>query len=135
MNQFWLIISLLNLMGLISACDGRSADSLYLQQTWDNLTGGNSAQATSPQPYGVAGDITNSEAVVVKGLIAPGTQPSDDGTYYFAHKQSRRAITNRIGFGAYEEHDYGRYSTGGGNYADILYDNDGYAIGVRRSSP
>lgn len=80
--------------------------------------------------YGMDGTMTDQEAVTVEGLITPGSIPDESGTYYFAQRQSRHAVTSRLGYARYESEEASRYVRGNG-YADIVYDRDGYAVGVR----
>jgi hypothetical protein len=81
--------------------------------------------------YGADGTITKSEAVIVRGLITPGTEADASGYYPFAQAQSRHAITSRIGYERWADETTGRYEMGRG-YADIVYDEKGRAIGVRQ---
>lgn len=133
MNRQLLLIPLLPAVIALVGCSESEMKSLSRQfNTW----GDSSAQADEGenfQPYGATGTITNSEAAVVRGLIAPGQQPDQYGVYYFAQPQSRGAITSRLGFGQYEASNYGRYQTGSGS-VDIFYDASGRAIGFRENS-
>lgn len=89
------------------------------------------AQAQTWYDYGIDGSMTDQEAVTVEGLVTPGSIPDESGTYHFAQRQSRYAITSRLGYARYESEEASRYVRGSG-YADIVYDSDGYAVGVRQ---
>ena len=115
---------LMGIVPLLTACPVR------------DITRPQAASASKQQPiydYGAQGSITTNEAIAVRGLIPKGTQLDSSGMLPFAQRQSRQAIVSRIGYASTEAADYGRYRTDGGADIDVVYDGEGYAIGVRRS--